>query len=310
MDSAESARPAPAEQATAEWTDLENSLADYLEGAASTPKHNSLLLEVTGEYDDSGCTPYVEVFTVGGGKEFRIELSGNAHLAPMFQLSTEKLHQLEEDDWQVPTGANPYRTMPSSSASAAAGAVTHLLHHTCGLSDPRLLSYQAAGPSAAGAARLGLRRSDQVPVDVVDTTPPLASYAKDSDELRAMVHAAVRTYLQDEPEVDEDGDIVIRKNGRPIWVGVNENMPAVIIFSRVAENVRSRQSAALELGLLNRDHAWVSWVLRGRNVWQQLTVPATPFSPPQLRTMLHNFAHVMKRTREDLTYRVESDFRR
>src|SRR5690625_2339142 len=196
MDSAESARPAPAEQATAEWTDLENSLADYLEGAASTPKHNSLLLEVTGEYDDSGCTPYVEVFTVGGGKEFRIELSGNAHLAPMFQLSTEKLHQLEEDDWQVPAGANPYRTMPSSSASAAAGAVTHLLHHTCGLSDPRLLSYQAAGPSAAGAARLGLRRSDQVPVDVVDTAPPLASYAKDSDELRAMVHAAVRIYLR------------------------------------------------------------------------------------------------------------------
>jgi len=296
----------PSKQEVAEWQEFETQFTNYLQRAAEKAKQDYLLLELSGKYDGGGSGPYVEIHTLNGGKEFRMELASNSQLASMFHLDEEKLRHLEALDWQVgDSETNPYRTVASFDSAAVAGAVTQVLREVCCVSDPGLLTYRSTGPAAQHAAALGLRHSDRMPVDVVDTTPPVAYSPENTEDLRAMVLAAVRTYLKEEPEVDRDGDIVISDKLGLTWVSVNEKVPMVIVFSLAASKVRSRQAAALELGLLNRDSLWVTWVLRGRNVWQRAALFGDPFVPEHLHELLRVFERVKERTVEDLSFRVE-----
>ncbi len=79
------------------------------------------------------------------------------------------------------------------------------------------------------------------------------------------------------------------------------------IFARVAHDVQSRRHTAVELGLLNRDRAWVRWGLRDRDVWQQLMIPAKPFAPAVLDAMITVFADAMSQTRDDLALRTGAE---
>lgn len=84
------------------------------------------------------------------------------------------------------------------------------------------------------------------------------------------------------------------------------NQPAVEIIARVAYDVRSRRAAAVELGLLNRNHLWSRWTLRQREVWQTVHLPAQPFAPRHLDVMLDLFFEAMADTRDDLALRLRA----
>lgn len=60
------------------------------------------------------------------------------------------------------------------------------------------------------------------------------------------------------------------------------HQPGIEILARVAHGVRSLRGAAVEIGILNRDAAWVKWALRDRDIWQSTPVPAFPLRRPTL----------------------------
>ena len=91
---------------------------------------------------------------------------------------------------------------------------------------------------------------------------------------------------------------------QPVWVRVRDDQPAVEIFARVTHGVHSRRATAAEIAVLNRRHMWTQWVLDDREVWMRLPMPALPFVPQHLVSMVDVFLEAMSQTRDDLAFRV------
>ncbi len=201
---------------------------------------------------------------------------------------------------------------PIEDATGLAAQIIYCAQAMHGLAHPQLLTYRVDGPVAALAGVLGLQPSADIPPDVVSrdaTAPqrPVATMPASRDELIDLVRDVLRGDLGTEPAVDDDGDFVLSHLGQPVWIRVRQDQPAVEIFARVAHDVPSRRRTAVEVGLLNRDRVWVRWVLRDRDVWQQLMIPGAPFAPAVLTAMLKVFLDAMGETRDDLALRLEAN---
>ena len=85
---------------------------------------------------------------------------------------------------------------------------------------------------------------------------------------------------------------------------VLRDQPVIEIIARVACGGRSRRTASVELGLLNRDEMWSRWILRDRDVWQVLRIPALPYVPTHLEAMVGCFLMAMGEQRDDLALRL------
>lgn len=285
------------EEVGARWVDFERSLAVHLARMDDPAEADMLVLEVPGSDDASaGSTPYVQFAGSEGGTVLHTEVWGDDELEP-------------------PSGDTPMMAVPE-----VARSVVRALRERFRVAHPDLLTYRAWGPSATAADDLGLCASNAVPVDTVDLRPvsePEASSGaagagqstsavhepESREELLLMVGAVLRRAFG-EVVVDDDGDFVLTHLDQPVFVRALADQPAVKIFTRVVHGVRSQRSAAVEVGLLNRDEVWVKWTLRGRSVWQTLMVPAMPFAELHLRVMVDLFCQAMERTRDDLAVRT------
>lgn len=280
----------------ARWRAFERSLAVHLARMDDPAEADMLVLEVPGADDDAGSSaPYVQFAASGGGTVLHTEVWGDDELEP-------------------PSGDTPMMAAPE-----VARRVVRALRERFRVAHPDLLTYRAWGPSASNADDLGLCASNAVPVDTVDQLPatepegtsedagPATSTAvhepESREELLLMVGAVLRRAFG-EVVVDDDGDFVLTHLDQPVFVRALPDQPAVKIFTRVVHGVRSQRSAAVEVGLLNRDEVWVKWTLRGRSVWQTLMVPAMPFAELHLRVMVDLFCQAMERTRDDLAVRT------
>jgi hypothetical protein len=167
---------------------------------------------------------------------------------------------------------------------------------------------------------LGLCATAEVPVDKGDRllvpAAPLqegesvldrhAIGVRDHDELVRLVAGLLREKYDEEPTRDDEGDFVLEHLGQHVYVRAREDQPVVQIFARVAHDVASRRSAAVEIALLNRDHTWSKWNLIGRGLFQTLALPATPFVPAHVWAMIDLFLGSMAETRDDLVLRTRA----
>ena len=79
--------------------------------------------------------------------------------------------------------------------------------------------------------------------------------------------------------------------------------PAVAVDDLVVEQL----PAAVELAVLNRNNSWVSWDLRGRDVFQTIWIPARPFVGQHLDELLDVFLEALSEVREDLALRLRAE---
>ena len=305
------AAPEDAETAQA-WAQFEHRLAGYL--ATMTGEDDHLLLESPGDEGARGGPPYAQFAAYDDGAMLRAEVTGNRYLA--HELPTAKCVQLEQIGWQLnwafdeAAGADEV-PMDNWSIEASvdespsvARAVTCALRDVFGILHPQLLTQQAWGPAAAQVDHLDLVASGDVPSEAPAEEEPLAHLATDYDELRTLVGQTLEAKFDEEPDVDSDDDFVIEHMGQRVWVIVLRDQPVIEIMARVACGVRSRRAASVELGLLNRDEMWSRWILRDRDVWQVLRIPALPYVPTHLEAMIDCFLIAMGEQRDDLALRL------
>lgn len=196
-------------------------------------------------------------------------------------------------------------------AAVLASRVVPVLRDIFQLPTPELLSVQAWGPTEHRVSELGITLVADVPVDVVDATEPdeplepvLAHFPGGVDELADMVSTVVEEFTGAPAVRDEDGDFVLERDGQVLWVRARADQPAVEVACAVLHGVRSRRQTAVELGLLNRDHTWTRWLLRGRSIWMTVVVPGAPFVPQHLSAMLAVAFDAVAENREDLALRT------
>lgn len=290
------------------WHELREGLSRHL--AEMTDEDDHLVVEMP-EGRGPGCTPYAQFAGFGGGTMLRAELSGNAYLNVAHRLDDETCDGLRTMGWlgNDEQEANWYVERPLAAAAMVAAAVVGALREVFGVEHPQLLTYRACGPSSVTAPSLGLSASEDVVAELpdtkTDTAPiPLVCTPADRDELIAEARAALRLASGDEPPVDEDGDLVLSHLGQPVYVRARGDQPAIEILARVAHDVYSLRSTAVEIAVLNRTHTWTQWLLRDREVWLRIILPALPFVPSHLVNMVEVFCSAMEETREDLAFRV------
>jgi len=310
------------------WEELEGGLATYLSMMVDPDEDDHLLIELTDPDPDGdvGCPPYAQFAAFGGGRMIRAEVSGNAYLRASFRLGTDAAAWFTSLDWagggqSAEAGdveeRNWHIEVAVEFADEVARTVVQAFRQHFGIPHPQLLTYQAWGPAADEAEILGLCATGDVPLD--EPTAPTGTSIEaehqsvlgqvvlepaDREELLAYVAGVLREKYEAETTLDDDGDFVLHHLGQPVWVRVRPDQPAVEIMARVAHEVHSRRATAVEIGLLNRDSAWVRWDQRDRTVWQTLLLPGIPFVPRHLDAMLDVFLDTMASTRDDLAYRT------
>lgn len=310
------------------WEEFEGSLAMYFSMMVDPDEGDHLLIELTDPDPDgdTGCPPYAQFAASGEGRKIRAEVSGNAYLREHFRLGTDAAGWFTRLGWEG--GEQPaedgdveernwHIEMPVERAGEIATTVVQALRQHFGIPHPQLLTYQAWGPAAVEAEVLGLCATTDVPIDEPTATactpadpehkPVLGQLAlepADRDELLHLVGCLLSEKYEGEPTLDADSDFELHHLGQPVWVRVRTDQPAVEIMARVAHGVHSRRATAVEIGLLNRDSAWVKWDQRDRTVWQTLLLPGIPFVPRHLDAMLDVFLDTMASTRDDLAYRT------
>lgn len=282
------------------WSDLAHGLTAQLTRMSDESDH--LIVELP-EGGGDGVRPYAQFAGFGPGL-LRAELSGNAYLAPGYVLTDEWCESLRSMGWDGNDEAEPnwYVERQVEDARNIAALVVAALRLAFGVAHPQFLTYRAWGSNADGAAALGLSASADVPVE--QPNEPVVLQPEDHDDLLAMVRMTLHAKYDEEPTVDDDGDVVLTHLDQPVWVRAREDMPAVEIFARTVHGVHSRRTTAVEIGILNRDNPLVKWFMHERVVWQHIVVPALPFAPAHLDAMVDVFLATMTATRDDLALRV------
>lgn len=305
------------------WRELGRRLGAHLGTMTDPEEGDHLLVEIADpDPDGDGCPPYAQFAAFGDGTMLRAEISGNAYLLPQYRLDEAGCDYLLAGGWEGNEGdeKNWFIQVPVSEVAAVADRVVSTFRFHFGIAHPQLLTYCGWGPAASAAPALGLCATADVPVEEPQAPqetlsrragprPRKAMQAvtpADRDELVDLVRQTLAHKYDDEPEVDDDGDFVLEHLGQLSWIRVRHDTPTVEIMARVAHDVRSRRATAVEVGLLNRDHPWVRWVLRDRTIWQTVVVPGLPIVPQHLDDLLDVFFAAMTSTRDDLALRTRA----
>lgn len=291
-----------------EWRDLEIALGNLLVDMDEPGQW--LTLELPGAtLGDGQGAPWALFFPTGKDETVMGQLPANTDLLEAHRLEESADAHLEAFGW----GRGPVSCWligrHASDADDIAEAAIAALRDCFGVPHPQLLTYVAEGIPEILCEQLGLEHREFVPTEQPTESNKFVRptvHCTNRDELRAATLALIAEKLGCEPEVDDDGDILMPLAGQMAFVEVLDQ-PAIRIHACVARGVRSQRQTLVELGLMNRRSIWVRWELRGDEVWQEVMVLAWPFAPDHLDLMLDTFEHQLETFRDDLVLRTRGE---
>lgn len=112
--------------------------------------------------------------------------------------------------------------------------------------------------------------------------PIRSTRADDADGLREAVLEIVGPVLEESPEVDEDGDVLIWIADVLTYASIDADGGAVELTTYLVENVSGPTRAARVLDDSNREFPGVDLVLHGDRVIAEQWVAADPLEPARL----------------------------
>jgi hypothetical protein len=281
------------------WSHFQARLADHL---CEMGEDDIVVVdtEVAGR-DLAGAAPYVQFACEGS--TLRGEVSSNAYLAEAYELDDD-VGVLTALGWQSPTvgpsrpvgegSANFFVDLPRSEADRLAVMAVKVLREVFGVAHPAFLA----------ANGLGQDPEADVPAPEEPSPEPLAVMPESAEHLRDLVDAALTPLFESPPERDSDGDVPVPWGSSLVFVRVDEETPVVELFSVVVDAVADLDRAAFEVAVLNRDLRFMKFLLVDGRVLARVHLPAWPFVPEHLRSMLTGMSAKIDELDEDLLVRV------
>lgn len=288
------------------WRRFQARLADHL---AEMSEGDSLVIEVeVGEEDLDGAGPYVQFAGFGEPAMVRGEVSGNGYLAAPYALTAEQVEGLTGLGWHEPTcgpgapegagSANFFVDLPVSEADRLAVMSVTTLREVLGVPHPAFLSAGDLADDEDGGSAVPAPVATAEVGEAPPTTP------QSHEELCELVDAALTPLFGQTPQKDDDGDIPVPWGSSLVFVRVEQDAPVVRLFSVVVEGVTDRRRASFEVNVLNRDLRFLKFVLLGDRVVAEQQLPAWPFVPEHLRSMLTGMSQHLDELDEDLAARI------
>lgn len=303
------------------WATFERRLTGALIEMADADPGAGLLLELPGVEDEENeiTSPYA-CFTTEAKDLLHAVIPGDAHLLPRHHLGPEADAYLSSHGWHGNDNdqENYVIDRPAGDAASVAHEVVWVLRRYVGVAHPQLMTYRAWGSTTRHADRMGLDRTENVPVD--DPRAPgglvgrlqrgddrIAVRPKGPEELLEIVGRALREKYSVEVSSDTESRAEFDHGDQRVVISVVPRYPRLEIRARVAHDVPFPVEAAIILGELNSTNAWVTWVLDDDAVWQRSVIPCLPFVPQHLLQVLHVFLKTLDRTRDDLVRRLGAE---
>ena len=287
------------------WSRFQARLADHL---AEMGDDDTLVIDAEVADDDiDGAAPYVQFAGFGDGSMVRGEVSSNNYLAEPYALDDERVARLTDLGWHTPTvgpgqpegegSGNFFTDLPLTEADRLAVMAVKALREVFGVAHPAFLVAD------------GLGEDPEAPVPAEGTAPverdePLAVMPESAEHLRELVDEALTPLFGSAPRHDDDGDIPVPWGSSLVFVRVDEDVPVVQLFGFVVEGVKDLERAAFEVSVLNRDFRFIKFLLVEDRVMARVHLPAWPFVPEHLRSMLTGMSAQLDQIDEDLVARV------
>jgi hypothetical protein len=281
------------------WSAFQARLADRV---ADLSDDEVVIVEVGSvvEEDDEGCAPYVQ-FCGWGGTLVRCEVSSNEYVDPRVRLDGTAVDAIVALGWDAPTArrdedagegsANFYLDVERTEADRLAVMTTRVLRDVFAVAHPAFLHAGDLVPEPS-----------PVPEEASVEAP--ATYPRDRDHLQALVDEALTPFFGHLPRHDGDDDIPVVSGSAMVFVRVLDDAPVVELFCPLVCEVADRDRAAFEVSVLNRDQRFLKFVLAEDDVMAHLYLPAYPFAPEHLRTMLGLMSRTVDALDDDLVARV------
>lgn len=176
-----------------------------------------------------------------------------------------------------------------------------------GVPHPELLTLRCQGFVGMFAGRLGLVRTDAVPLgnDPVDLTTELDTAVEVTGpvDVRERLEAIVERVTGRPTVVDDDGDLVFDHIGHRIHLAVTDDASARL-WARVGRATRPTGEVATELARLNLGEDWTQWILDGGTVYQRTVFQVGPFLPHHAQVLLERFLYTYASTRATVAARL------
>lgn len=282
------------------WITFQRKLADHLSAMRTD---DILILDWIDETTVDGFTPWIQ-FLLWDDEYVRAEVSSNAYLAPRYRLDAEAEARLAELGWAYPTRLPDDEPDDGSPAffidreqrwaDQIAAVTVSTLREIWSVPHPSFLRTEIVG-TLEGADLLGVD-----PVDLVDSGPELwpptlddtaSVLARDPDELRDLVVRAVEQALGFRPEIDEDGDVVLRlDDDQPVFVIAHPERPLVRVWVPLLHGIIGRTRAAENLCDLTKRWPGIRFTLDEDRLNASIDVSGNPFVPRHLADALDQFS--------------------
>ncbi|HLN78100.1 MAG TPA: hypothetical protein VK204_13710 [Nocardioidaceae bacterium] len=287
------------------WSRFQARLADRL---AEMGEDDMLVIDAEVADDDiDGAAPYVQFAGFGEGSMVRGEVSSNNYLAEPYALDEDRVARLTALGWHLPTvgpgqpegdgSGNFFTDLPLAEADRLAVMAVKALREVFGVAHPAFLVADGLGEDPEAP----LPPSDAVPVE---RDEPLAIMPESAEHLRELVDEALTPLFGAAPQHDDDGDIPVPWGSSLVFVRVDDEVPVVQLFGFVVEGVKDLERAAFEVSVLNRDFRFIKFLLVEDRVMARVHLPAWPFVPEHLRSMLTGMSAQLDQIDEDLVARV------
>ncbi len=285
----------------AAWADFRGRLADR---TAGMDDDDVLIVEFSGVVDDEcEVAPYVQLCAYGGDL-VRAEAVSNHWLDARCALSAEAEEALVALGWceprDKPGWENYYLTFERRSADEVAVLAVRTLREVYGVPHPAFLE---AGGLEIGSAAVEAAAEAEADLPTADDES-VAAFVSDQAQLQRLVDDAVAAVNPDLTH-DSDGDIPILTAESVVFIRVRADRPAVEVFAEVLVDVEDTQRLLVELDLLNSGHPLWKFTRRGTVVTMRVELPAVPFAPAQLRTVVDQFVTEVDEIGRALAVRVK-----
>ncbi|CAA9353653.1 MAG: hypothetical protein AVDCRST_MAG29-2411 [uncultured Nocardioidaceae bacterium] len=291
------------------WFAFQQRLADYL---VDMHDDDTLGISARSGLDDdpsAGAAPYIQIRAWGGDK-LRIEALSNAYLDRTYALDEAGETRMLSLGWNAPTyppqerpdagSENYWLDVERRMGDRVAAMTTRAFREVWSIPHPVFLRADAAGETHPPDLGIADATVEQVGESLPDVILP-----RDNDHLREVVETVLTHRFGQVPIKDSDGDIPLRSGSALVFVHVPADLPLVTLFSPLVRDISGRTRAAEVVADLNRRWPLVKFVLFDDQVVAMVQLPAAPFAPNHLSTMLEMLSRAADRLDDVLVDRLD-----
>lgn len=277
------------------WITFQHNLADHLSAMVND---DILILDWIEESTVDGFTPWMQ-FLLWDNEFVRAEVSSNAYLAPLYTLAPEAEDRLCALGWGRPTHL-PHEGPDEGSpaffvdkeqrwADQIAAMTVTTLREIWNVPHPSFLRTEMIG-SLEGTDLIGAGTTDSdAEPEGLGLDDSAAIVPGDPQELRDLVARTVEQALGFPPELDEDGDVVLKMDDQPVFVISHPDRPLVRVWVPLLHSVAGRTRAAESVCDLTRRWPGIRFTLDDDRLNASIDISGNPFVPRHLVDALDQF---------------------